>query len=262
MRLKHLFYILGILAVVIVGACFLGAPSEATPPDKGKPPKQHERQKLSTRNVRTVNDLKARREAKPKAAPKVRERADRVREPLPDQFSAHERELIGRMEDALDIEDFDAVVAACADIQNSTNAAVRLRVVEALGWFGQQALPELTLFLADADEDVRESALQEWGSGVSDIEDDELKGEVVEATMGTISNRDMLEDIAFYLNELPDTMAVDIQVALINGENQTAAKIAREAYEFTTGEAYTDIDAAQKWVDENSDDDDDDDNGS
>ena len=252
MKLKH---ILMAAVVVIAGVvAFMHLHQAEEDPRSVAGERRH---KVERRRPRTVSDMKRQRDSAQTAKPKketAEKRPLRERIPLPDDFTAQERSEILAMEDALDYEDFEAVAAACEAFQASTNPAVRLRAVESLGWFGEQALPELTPYLADPDDEVRDSALQQWGMGISEMEDADMKSGLIEAAMGVMSKKEILEEISFYLNELPNTIAVDVQVALINAGNPTAAEVAAEAYEFTTGEKYVDIDSAQRWVDENPDD--------
>ena len=56
------------------------------------------------------------------------------------------------------------------------------------------------------------------------------------------------------INDLPNSAQMDILTRLIEGGNKAAAEVAREHYEFVTGEPYTTPDAAQKWLQENPDD--------
>jgi len=151
-------------------------------------------------------------------------------------------------------------LAASRVLASSTNPAVRLSVVENLGWFGKQALPELTPFLADPDEDIRSSAHDQWFAGLADIDDPIDKGDIIEATMNIITDLDTLEDLTHELNDIPPTQAVNILVTLIeNGkEDDPAVAAAQDAYDFITGEPYEGLTKAQAWVDENPDDDDDD----
>ena len=123
--------------------------------------------------------------------------------------------------------------------------------VEALGWFDDAALPELTPFLMDQDEGVRYSARDQWMASLDQIADMDFKASVIEATMQTVTDPDLLEDIAFHFSDLPTFTAVDSLVALINGDNEAAAEAALETYSFLTGSEYSSLEEAQCWVDEN-----------
>ena len=259
MKTKKLMVAAAIVTLVVLGGVWFWLCHGDAAGSEGPTKANATRRAIIGRQSRTLADMKEQRAAaqSKRKEPIAKAKVPREKVPLPDDFSPQERHDIEAMDDALDQEDFAAVAAACEAFQSSTNPAVRLRVVESLGWFGEQALPEITPYLADPDEDVRDSALQQWESGVGEMEDNEKKGGLIEATMGLLKDREMLDEIAFHLNELPELMAVDIQVALINGDNPEAAAAAKEAYEFTTGEEYVSVDAAQKWVDENVDPDDD-----
>ena len=146
---------------------------------------------------------------------------------------------------------FKEVLRLTEKLGASTNEIARLRAVEALGWFDDAALPELTPFLMDADEGVRDSARDQWMASLGQVENMDLKASVIEATMQTVTDPDLLEDIAFHFNDLPTFTAIDSLVALIEGGNEAAAEMARETYSFLTGSEYSSLDEAQRWVDEN-----------
>ena len=259
MKLKHLFLFLTVLGVVCVGVWLVSPPNP--PPKERKIPAKTDRSRIKKRATVTLEDIKARRLVSPTNQRPHADRKMRDRKSLPDEFSPEERACVEAMEEAANAEDFNAVLTASRGLASSTNPAVRLSVVESLGWFGKQALPELTPFLADPDEDIRSSAHDQWFAGLADIDDPIDKGDIIEATMNIITDLDTLEDLTHELNDIPPTQAVNILVTLIeNGkEDDPAVAAAQDAYDFITGEQYEGLAKAQAWVDENPDDDDDDD---
>ena len=172
-----------------------------------------------------------------------------------ESFSPADKTLAHQLQDALDAEDLKGVLAIYKNASESANPAIRQRMVSALSWFGEKALPELTPFMADADEDVRDDAQQQWSSALSEVEDDRQRAEIVEAAMNVLTDRDTLDQIVSELNSVPNDIAVSTLVRIITSGNATAAVSAREAYEFITGDEYTDANAAQQWLQENQDED-------
>ena len=80
-----------------------------------------------------------------------------------------EKALAKRIEKSLDDENLEAALACAKEALNCKNAEIRQAMVDTLGWFGEKALPELTPFLADPDDDVRESAMTNtFGSSRAD----------------------------------------------------------------------------------------------
>ena len=162
-----------------------------------------------------------------------------------------ERALAERIEKALDEEKLEDALACAKQALVCGNAEIRQAMVDTLGWFGEKALPELTPFLADPDEDVRDSAMSEWSVAVSEIENEAEKIGVVELAMNVLTDEDALEDISGEYIGVDEKIAVESLVRLIeaNGSQPGVAK-AKETYEFVTGEEWTSSAAAAKWIEE------------
>ena len=166
-----------------------------------------------------------------------------------DDMSPEDRKLADAIEKALDDEDLSAACALAARASASTNAAVRESMVTTLGWFGVKALPELTPFLADQDESVRESAMNEWSMALSEIEDDAEKIGIAELAMSALADEDSLEEISGEYIGIDEKLAVESLLRIIEGGGTEAGVAkAKETYEFVTGEEFTDRAAAEKWI--------------
>ena len=164
-------------------------------------------------------------------------------------LSAEERKLRDAIERSLDDEDLAAARALAARAMASTNTEIRQMMVDTLGWFGMKALPELTPFLADSDEDVRSSAVGEWSSAVSDIDDDAEKLGVVELAMHVLTDEDALEDISTEYIGTDEKLAVESLLRIIEaGGSSKGIEKAKETYEFVTGEEFTSRADAEKWI--------------
>ncbi len=195
------------------------------------------------------------REASPRTAAAGGER--RVGRMTPDELkdlSPQDRECVTAMQSALDAEDYRALIPLVTAAARSANADVRHRAVEALQWFDRKALAELTMFMADSDDDVRSTACDAWTAALSQVEDAEEKGALVASAMEVLTDSDQLESMVMEINDLPNSAQMDILTRLIEGGNKAAAEVAREHYEFLTSEPYEGIDAARKWLQENPDD--------
>ena len=166
-----------------------------------------------------------------------------------EDLSPAERTLKDAIEKALDDEDIVAARTLAAQAMIASNTEIREAMVNTLGWFGVKALPELTPFLADPDEDVRDSAMNEWSVAVSEIEDEAEKLGVVELAMHVLTNEDALEDISGEYIGTDEKLAVEslLRVIEAGGSKDGIAK-AKETYEFVTGEEFVDRAAAEKWL--------------
>ena len=166
-----------------------------------------------------------------------------------DKRTPAEKALAAKIEKALDEEDFELAMACAREAASSTNTEIRQAMVDTLGWFGVKALPELTPYLADADEDVRDSAQNEWSMALSCIENDGEKAGVVEMTMQVLTDEDFLEEISGESIGIDEKLAVESLLRIIEGSgSEKGIAKAKETYEFVTGEEFTDRAAAEKWL--------------
>ena len=166
-----------------------------------------------------------------------------------DNFTPEERKLSDRIEKALDDENFPAALACVDAALSCTNTEIREAMVSTLGWFGVSGMPSLTRFLNDPDADVRESAMDEWSTALSEIEDDKERIEVTEMAMGVLSDEDALEDISGEYIGVDEKLAVESLARIIEaGRSECGVAKAKETYEFVTGEEWTDAKEAARWI--------------
>jgi len=166
-----------------------------------------------------------------------------------DKRTPEEMALAKRIEKALDDEDFELAASCAEEAQKCGDSEIRQAMVDTLGLFGEKALPELTPFLADADEDVRESAMNEWMMALSSIEDEGIKIRSVELAMGVLKDEDSLEDISNEYIGVDEKLAVESLVRIIEGGgSKEGVDKAKETYEFVTGDDWTDVAGAERWI--------------
>jgi len=163
--------------------------------------------------------------------------------------SPEEKKLAADIEKALDEEDFE-LAKKCAPLAlASKDTEIRQSMVDTLGWFGEKAIPELTPFIADPDEDVAQSAMNEWESAVASVENDAEKIGMVEMAMQVISDDDALESISNEYIGVDEKMAVESLLRIIEGGGcAKGIEKAKETYEFVTGDAFVNRAAAEKWI--------------
>lgn len=182
-----------------------------------------------------------------------------------DHLSPADKRLAEKVQSALDEENLASLIAASEQAMKSENPEVRQHTVEALGWFGPEALPELTGAMADPDPDVSQAAENAWEVGLADVEDPASKIEIAAATMATLANPEHLITIggqftgavAEYVDmEENEAVAaerrltvVQLLADIIDGDVPKACSDgAKEAYEDVTGEAWAGIDAAEAYL--------------
>ena len=160
-----------------------------------------------------------------------------------------ERALEERIEKALEDESLDAAIACAGEAIGCKVVEIRQNMVDTLGWFGAKALPELTPFLADDDDDVRESAMSEWTMALADIEDDAERIGAVESAMGILNDEDSLEELSSEYIGVDEKLAVESLVRIIeSGGSKDGIAKAKETYEFVTGDEWAGAEEAARWI--------------
>ena len=170
-----------------------------------------------------------------------------------DDMSPDDRRLMEAIEQGQSDEDLEQLVKIIREVSASTNAEVRSELVDALGWFGVQGMNHLLPFMADSDEDVRESAIENWTSALSEVEDEGMRAQMIGAVMQVLKDEDALESMTNELIDMDEKIALQTLVDVIEGGEapQQGVAAAREQYEFLTGEEYTTVEAANQWLVEN-----------
>ena len=162
-----------------------------------------------------------------------------------------DQKIMAAADAAIEKDDLEGARSLAEEALKSDNADLKEKVVDALGWFGEAAMAELTPFMSDANEEVAKAAADHWVDALQNIEDDGVKAGVVELSLKSIRNKDILEDVANELIGLDERAAVQVIANVMEGESSPAAEAARETYETITGEKWSGVDAAEKWLQKN-----------
>jgi len=186
----------------------------------------------------------------------------------PEELFSHlkgeDLKLAQSVQSALDADDFQSTLHAATDALKSKNPEVRQNAIEALGWFGAPALPELTGCLADADEDVRQVAENHWEQAVQEIEDPSQQFAIAAAAFGTLSDPDQLTTIGGILSnaatecidseenadQAAENRVVVLQalVDIIESGRPQNVEAAKEAYNDITGNEWMGLDEAERYL--------------
>lgn len=258
-KVKHLMgYVLALLVLAaVVVMCVIGRGSDAGDSEPGEE---------QNGTPRAVGEPVSRRPASARS-PTSRKRADRKRRPRrvdmagadlddggdEDEMSPEDRRLMDSIEQGRDDDDLDRLVKLIPEVSASTNAEVRAELVDAIGWFDVKGMNHLLPFMADPDDDVRESAIDNWTSALGEVEDEKMRAQMVGAVMQVLTDEDALESMVNELIDMDERLALQTLVDVIEGGKAASQGVAaaREQYEFLTGEEYTTIDAANQWLAEN-----------
>ena len=175
----------------------------------------------------------------------TRDVAVRTDAPDPDadwlaSLSARERALAERLRTAIDNEDLAAIKALAKDTRNAQDDELRSRMVDALAWFDDKVLVELTPFIGDSNSEIAKAAFNAWDSAVDMVDDEKFRVEAATMVMQTLTDEDSLRLAATKLEACEDSKAAlkaAVEIAANDG-NPAAAAVAREVYEFITGEEW------------------------
>lgn len=251
-EMKKLMVVAAVAAVLVAGLVVFfalrGEPS-GVDEERGGSPSRAPRI-ASAAPVRKAGAANGAADAANKAA-KRKIRFVRIRAEDRKDLPAGERRLLAAIESAVDDEDFKSLQRVVAEAGASTNPEVRGGLVEALGWFGKEALLDLLPFMADADADVAQSAIDNWTTALADVEDEKVRSSYVVNAMKVLTDKESLDAMIMQLDDCDDVVGMQALVDVIESKNKAAADVAREHYEFKTGEQYVDFDTASEWITKN-----------
>ena len=200
--------------------------------------------------------------AKSRTSSKERQKIDMS--DLFDHLKGDDRAIAEAIQKGLDDDDFKTVAAWAEKALKSESAEVRQHAVESLGWFGAQALPELTVWMSDRNEDVAQEAMEQWSGALTEVERADDRFSTALAAFGTISDKDMLQSIGMELSSAADeiidgeedeTRAAEKRVLvvqalaeiIVNGAKVNSAA-AKEAFEDITGNEWISVEEAEKYL--------------
>jgi hypothetical protein len=165
-------------------------------------------------------------------------------------ISADEKKMLVDLQFALDEENFAKLRGSAALLAKSSSPEVRSKVVEALRWFKQKALPELRSMMSDTDPDVARQAYDGWLDAAGEITDESIKAKELLDGMLMMTDVDKLRETIMGFYELADSVALEHLLKLINSGNPAAAAVARDGWEHVSGTSYSTPEAAQQSIDE------------
>lgn len=180
-------------------------------------------------------------------------------------LNEEQRKMIEAIRAALSDEDRKTVLKLVNRLQKSPEwpdgipKSIKLAAIEALGWFGSSCLPELAGFLADADGEVVEAAIDRYEEMLGDFElsDRERANILVEASK-IINDAEAMDSMLFELNNMRHSVAVDTIKRLMVEGNAATKSILPENVEFYTGEEGMDSpEKLDEWYKQNPDEEDD-----
>lgn len=239
MKFGGVAVVAGGIAVIAAILWFALSPVEVKklPPDSASGAEKAERKRPKAVDV--VRTASTNRSARAVAGKRVKTDAPSVDswlESLPEQH----RKLAKGISDASDSENIEDLKKLLDDAKKCPNVEVRQRMVEALGWFGKDALVELTGFLNDPNKEVAKTAFNAWDLSVDMLDDESTRVSIARNAMCALTDKDSLVSVAAKLEAAEDKQkSIEAIADIVESGNPAAADAAKDAYMFITGEAWS-----------------------
>ena len=272
MKGRTLFAVLGglVLVAACLLACFCRPQSAAKSTDDGAKAKSGGSIKLAV-GAKPADSIDAMRQVVKSHVGKqnVRARMSRGDKPVVvssmfGRLADADRGLCEAVQAAMDADDFSKTVELCARLKTSSDPAARAHAVDALGWFGAEALPELTMLMWDPDADVAQSAVNAWESGFSEIDSPADRLKISKLAMNVLSSKDALQSIGSkfsiaatdYIDAEDDEDAafgrrvevVQNVVDMIYSSNDALSNVGLELYDEITGHEWISMSEAERYL--------------
>ena len=175
-----------------------------------------------------------------------------------------DRKLCEAVQEALDADDAQKTIKLASGLMSSDSPEVRSHAVDALEWFGVEALPELTVLMGDADEGVAQNAINAWELAVSEIDDASVRLKISGMALKAVGTKDALLSIGAQFSnaateyidaEDDESVAFDRRVEvvqalvdMIDSPNRRQAEAGCELYEEITGHEWIDMNEAERYL--------------
>ena len=167
-------------------------------------------------------------------------------------LTAIQRQLIADIRKALDDNDLVALLGIVQKMQKSDEwpdgipIAIRKAAIDALGWFGGDAIPEIAGFLIDGDPEILEEAIDVYESAMFEANGDVELSQIITGAARVLNDTDALDTMLMELNNMRNSVAVETIIDIWENGTEAAKAALPDAIETLTGEE--DIDTVEKLV--------------
>ena len=176
------------------------------------------------------------------------------------------RKVLASLQAALDAEDFEQIKqifemarsAPKGSLGKSTQGMpvfLKKKMIDALGWFGAQGLPEMVEFLADADPEVAQMSLDQFVMALSDISlGDRARASIVTMASSVLTDPDALGQIFIEISNMRNSVAANTIYTICKDGTPEAKAMMPETIMYITGEENIEtVEGLEKWVEKNPD---------
>jgi len=177
-----------------------------------------------------------------------------------DQLSAEQKKVLAELQQALDDNNLRRVRQALSKLMASAKGGqvpicIRMKAVEALGWFGKDAAIDIMEFMADDNEEVASEAFTQFEQALQDCDmSDAERSAIVKSAMTALTDMEQIDTLLNQLNDMRNSRKAEtITYILENGTAQAKQLMIEQLPDYTDGETET-PDGVKKWLAENPDD--------
>lgn len=180
-----------------------------------------------------------------------------------------QRSVLMEIQDALDADDLRALrrvlsrfVAGVGEggLGGYANVprALRLAAVQALGWFGKDAVADLVDFMADPDEEISTSAFDQFELALADVSlSDRERADIVKTMSKALTDEDRIDTMLVCLNEMRNSVRAETVIAILSEGSAKAKEVLVEQIGAYIEDGVSTVEGVEKWLAENPDDADD-----
>lgn len=160
-----------------------------------------------------------------------------------------ERMRAVRLRQAMDAGDNREILRLARDLMDSPDRMTRGLVLQALGFVGSGALPEITEMLADPDIDLAADAIEQWTMAFDGIENAESKAETLVEMVGMLEERTQIDAILMAVTKMETRTALETVAEIIQTKSGEAREAAYDMYNHLTGgEDYQDANSVEEYL--------------
>lgn len=116
--------------------------------------------------------------------------------------------------------------------------SVKQRALDALAWFGASGMSEAIGFLADADPEVQEVAIEKFEEMIGDMDiGDRARADILKQIVKVVHDKDALDTFYMELNNMRPTVKAETALAIYESGNADAVSVLKENVEFVFSDA-------------------------
>lgn len=222
--------------------------------------------KGAEKKVRVENRSRIRKETAIAEATRVKPNVSELDDEESRELTDLAKKVLASLQSAIDSNDLAQIRAIIETVKNSPKGslshfaeglpvALRKRLVESLGWFGNDAIPDLMEFLADSDSDVSQMAIDQFQLALEDITlGDRERADIVAAASHVVTDTDFLDMLFMEISNMRNSVAAQAMADVLLYGTEEAKSLIPETIEFVTGEEnMSTVEDIERWSNDNPD---------